>query len=186
MTSLAEDASSRADHPSNRLHPGAWRAATLAAKERAQVGEDGVGQVEHSLEWSECEGPCEPPGIGQTAEDFRNSLPTQLHGAIGHEEMNRRIGIPNTELRIERPKRLGVITNRSDDEARLSRLALRRLPDPIPDVTANIALVVEQQDWLCPIRIHFRTRMARSPLVGHSLRLALAPRCVQLPFRSET
>lgn len=118
------------------------------------MGEEGVGEVEHSLEWSEGEKPCEPPAVRQAAEDFRDRFPTELHRAIRHEEMNRLVGIPDVERRIERPKRLGVVTNWRDDEARFSRLPLRRPPDPIADVTANIALVVEEQDWLFAVRIH--------------------------------
>ena len=142
----------------NRSQP-AWRSATLASEKGPHVRQDGIAHVEYHLKWLESkyadgETPGKPFGAGQISQDLSNGFSAELHRAIRHEEMNRLVGIPDVERRIERPKRLGVVTNWRDDEARFSRLPLRRPPDPIADVTANIALVVEEQDWLFAVRIH--------------------------------
>ena len=92
--------------PRNRSQP-AWRAATLTAEERAHVGQYGVAHVEYHLKWleSKCadaEKPGKPFGVGQTPENLGNGFSPELHRAIGHEEMDRFIGIPDVEARMER------------------------------------------------------------------------------------
>ena len=61
--------------------------------------------------------------------------------------MNRRVGIPYIKVRIELSEFFGVVTNRSYDNARLSRFVLGRLLDPMTDRPANSAFVVEQKNW---------------------------------------
>lgn len=148
MATLAEYDLRPFDHPPNRSHPKAWRATTLTAEEWAHVCQDGVGHVEYHLEWSESEyavgeSPGEPFGVGQVPQNFRNGFPSELHGAIGHEDMDRRIGIPDIEVRIQRPKRLRIVTNRSFDDARLAQSALCRLLHPMRNAAANTTFVVE-------------------------------------------
>jgi hypothetical protein len=62
--------------------------------------------------------------------------------------MDRRIRIPDIEIGIERPKRSGVVTNGLYDDARLARFALRRFLHPMPDMAADSAFVIEQENWL--------------------------------------
>jgi hypothetical protein len=100
------------------------------------------------LEWSESEyaegkTPREPSGVGQIPQNLRNGFPSELHRAVGHQDMDRRIGVPDIEFWIEQSERLRIVTNRSYDDARLSRFVLRRLLDPTPDPAADRAFVVE-------------------------------------------
>ena len=92
---------------------------------------------------TEGENPCEPFGIGQIPERLRDGFPSELHRAIGHEDMDRFIGIPDIEVRIERAKRLRIVTNRLFEDARLVRFALCRLLNPMRNAAANTAFVVE-------------------------------------------
>lgn len=48
---------------------------------------------------------------------------------------------------MERQQRIRIVANRLYDEVRLARTALRRLLDPMPNSSADSALVIEQQDW---------------------------------------
>jgi hypothetical protein len=149
---LAEYALRPFGDPRNRSQP-AWRSATFAAEKGAHIGQYGVAQVEYHLKWLESkyadgETPGKPFGVGQTPQNLGNSLSAEPHRPIGHEEMDRLIGIPDVELWIERPQHLRIVTNWLNDEARRARTALRRLLHPMPNSSADGALVIEQQDWL--------------------------------------
>jgi len=126
MMALAEESLCLLDAPSNRPHPEAGRAAALTAKEWAHVRQHGVGHIEDELEGSKPEyphgkAPGEPPGLVETAEHLGNGFPSELHRAVGHEKMDRRVGVPDIEIWIERSQRVGIVANRPVDEPRLSR-----------------------------------------------------------------
>jgi hypothetical protein len=132
----------------NRPHPKARLSATLAAEKRAHVCQSGVRNVQHHLEWPESknvdsETPREPSGVAQIPQNLSNRFPSELHRSIGHEDMNRRVGIPYVEFRIEQPEFFRIVTDRSYVDARLSRLAACRLLNPTPNATTHSAFIVE-------------------------------------------
>src|ERR1700679_3856979 len=132
MTTLAEHGFRPFDKRMNRPEPNAWRSTTLAAEKGAHVGQDGIAHVEQYLKWLESkygegETPGKPFGVGQTPENLRNGFSAELHRAIGHEQMDRLVGIPDVELRMERQQRIWVVANRLYDEACLGRTTLCRL-----------------------------------------------------------
>ena len=144
---LAEYALRPLGNPPNRSQP-AWRSATLTAEKEAHVGQDGVAHVEHHLKWleskyAECETPGKPFGVGQTPQNLGNGFSAELHRAIGHEEMDRLVGIPDVEVRMERQQRVRVVANRLNDEVHLTRTALCRLLHPMPKAAADSAFVIE-------------------------------------------
>ena len=107
----------------------AWRSTALTSEKRAHVGQYGVAQVEYHLKWLESkyadgETPGKPFGAGQPPQNLGDSFSAELHRAIGHEEMDRLVGIPDVEVRLERLERIRVVANRLHDEARLARTAL--------------------------------------------------------------
>ena len=135
-------------HPSDRSHQRARRTATLAAKDRAKVGQNCIGQVEYCLEWTkakdaDCEAPGEPPCSGQASQDVRNGVSAELHGTIRHQEVDRRIGVPDIQVRIQRTKRIWIIPDGPFHDACLSRQL-----NPTGDVATDAAFVIEQQDRL--------------------------------------
>ena len=132
----------------NRPRPKARLSATLAAEKRAHICQNDVGNVEYHLEWPESksvdsETPREPSGVAQIPKNLRNRFASELHRSIGHEDMNRRVGIPYVEFRIEQPEFFRIVTDRSYVDARLSRLAACRLLNPTPNATTHSAFVVE-------------------------------------------
>ena len=125
LVALGECCLSPLYRPPDRLHPRTWGTATLAAEERTDVSQDGVAQVEYRLKWAESqdtegEGPGEPPSFGQAPQDLRNGFTTELHGTVGHQEVDSRVSIPNIQVWIQRPKFLRIIPNGSFDDARIS------------------------------------------------------------------
>lgn len=81
--------------PPDRSYPRTWRTATLAAKERTDVRQDGIGQVKYCLKWAESkdtegEGPGKPLSAGQVPQDLRNGFSIELHGTVGIRRMHRR------------------------------------------------------------------------------------------------
>jgi hypothetical protein len=133
--------------PRNRSQP-AWRSATFAAEKRAHVSQDGVAHVEHHLKWLESkyadsETPGKPFGVGQPSQNLGNGFSAELHRAIGHEEMDRLIGIPDVEVWMERKKRIRVIANRLYDEACLARTAPCRPLYPMSNAATDGAFVIE-------------------------------------------
>ena len=132
----------------NRPHPKARLSATLAAEKRAHICQNDVGNVEYHLEWPESksvdsETPREPSGVAQIPKNLRSRFASELHRSIGHEDMNRRVGIPYVEFRIEQPEFFRIVTDRSYVDARLSRLAACRLLNPTPNATTHSAFIVE-------------------------------------------
>jgi hypothetical protein len=110
--------------------------------------QDGVAHVEYHLEGSYSEQAHgktggKPFGFGQIPQNLRDSFPSELHRTIGHQDMDRLIGIPNIEVRMQQSERLRVVPNRSYDDARLARSVLRRPLYPMPKAAANGALIVE-------------------------------------------
>src|ERR1700733_956643 len=100
----------------NRSHPEARVSAALAAEKRTHVRQNNVSHVQYELEWTESENadgenPCEPFSATQIPQNLRNGFPSDLHRAIGHQDMNRRIGVPYIEFRIEQPEFIRIITN---------------------------------------------------------------------------
>jgi len=76
--------------PPDRFYPRTWRTATLAAEERTDISQDGIGQVDYRLKWAESkdtegEGPGEPLSAGQVPQDLRNGFSTEFHGTVGHQ-----------------------------------------------------------------------------------------------------
>src|SRR3984885_5722541 len=63
--------------------------------------------------------------------------------------MDRLIGVPNIQVRLERPKRFRVVANLSYDDAGLARSTQRRLLYPIPNAATHGAFIVEKEDRLC-------------------------------------
>src|SRR5208282_5688554 len=103
---LAEYALRPLGNPPNRSQP-ARCSATLAAEKRAHVGQDGVAHVEYHLKWPESkyldgETPGKPFSVRQTPQDLGNGFSAELHRAVRHKEMDRLIGIPDVEVRMER------------------------------------------------------------------------------------
>ena len=96
------------------------------------------------------EEPGKPFGVVQRPQKLRDGLPAEPHRAVGHQEMYRAVGVPDVEVRLERSQRFWIVTNRSNDDARLARMVLSRLLHPVPDATADTALVIEQQEWHGP------------------------------------
>jgi hypothetical protein len=153
MMALAEQSRRLLDAPSNRPHPEARRAAALAAKERPHVGQDGVGHVEGELERSKTEHadretPGEPFGLVESPEHLGDGFPSKLHRAVGHQEMDRRVGVPDIEIRIERPECVRIVADRPFDEPRLARWTLSSSVDPAGNAAAHPAFAVEQEDGL--------------------------------------
>jgi hypothetical protein len=147
---LAEYALRPLGNPPNRSQP-AWHSATLAAEKRAHVGQDGVAHVEYHLKWLESkyshgETPRKPFSVRQTPQNLGNGFSAEFHRAIGHEEMDRRVGVPDVEIRMERQQRIRVVANRLYDEARLTQTALCRPLHPMPNAATDSAFVIEQQD----------------------------------------
>jgi hypothetical protein len=133
--------------PRNRSQP-AWRSTTLTSEKGAHVGEDGIAHVEHYLKrleskYGDGETPSKPFGVRQTPQNLGNGFSPELHRTIGHEEMDRLIGIPDVEVRMERQKRIRIVTNRSHDEAHLTRNTLCRLLHPMSNAAADSAFVIE-------------------------------------------
>jgi hypothetical protein len=131
----------------NRSQP-AWRSATLASEKGPHVRQDGIAHVEYHLKWLESkyadgETPGKPFGAGQISQDLSNGFSAELHRAIRHEEMDRLIGIPDVEVRMERQQRVRIVANRLYDEARPARTDLRRPLHPMPDAAADSAFVIE-------------------------------------------
>lgn len=145
---LAEYALRPLGNPPNRSQP-AWRSTTLASEKGTHVGQNGIAAVEYRLKWLESkyadgETPGEPFGVGQTSQNLGNSFSPEFHRAVGHEEMDRLIGIPDVKVRVKRQERIRVVANRLYDEARLARPALRRPLHPMPKAAADGAFVIEQ------------------------------------------
>src|SRR5580658_3948376 len=95
------------DEPSDRSNPNACRPATLAAKERAHFCQNCVGQVESHLDWPESEHAegntgSNPAGVGQIPQSLRDGFASGFHRTIGHQDMDRLVGIPSIEPRMER------------------------------------------------------------------------------------
>ena len=93
-------------NPPNRSQP-AWRSTTLTSEKGAHIGQYGVAHVEYHLKWlkskyADGETPGKPFSVGQTSQNLGNGLSAELHRPIGHEEMDRLIGIPDVEVRMER------------------------------------------------------------------------------------
>jgi len=93
-------------YPSHRSQP-AWRSTTLTSENGAHVGQDGIAQVEYRLKWleskySDGETPGKPFGVGQTPQNLGNGFSAELHRAIGHEKMDRLVGVPDVEVWVER------------------------------------------------------------------------------------
>jgi hypothetical protein len=70
LAALGECSLSPLYHPPDRSYPRTWRTATLAAEERTEVRQDGIGQVEYRLKWAKSkdtkgEGPGKPLSAGQ-------------------------------------------------------------------------------------------------------------------------
>jgi hypothetical protein len=65
----------------------------------------------------------EPSGVWQIPQNFSHGFTAKLHRAIGHEDVDGCVGIPNIELRIERPKLFGIIADRPFDDAGFARFA---------------------------------------------------------------
>jgi len=153
VTTSVEQSFRRFDAPSNRPHPEAGRAAALAAKERAHIRQDGVGHIEGELERSKTEhadgkAPGEPFCLIESAEHLGNGFPTELHRAVGHQKMDRRVGVPDIEIRIERSQGVRIVAYWPFDEPRLARWALSRSLDPAGNAAAHTAFAVEQEDGL--------------------------------------
>lgn len=135
------------DDPLDRSQP-AWRSATFAAENEAHVGEYEVAQVEYHLKWlkskyADGETPGKPFGVGQTPQNLGDGFSAELHRAIGHEEMDRLIGIPDVEVRMERQQRIRIVANRLYDEAGLVRPPLSGPLHPMPKAPADGAFVIE-------------------------------------------
>ena len=125
-----------------------WFAATLTAEKRPHICQDGVGHVEHDLKWPESKygggkTPREPSCVGKISERLRDGLPSEFHGAIWHQDVDRLIGIPDIKIGIERPKHPGVVTNGLYEDARLTGFALRRPLHPVPNMTTDSTFVIE-------------------------------------------
>src|ERR1700691_1402088 len=95
--------------PSNRPERSqpAGGSTTLASEKGAHVGQYGVAQVEHSLkglesEYGEGKTSGEPFCVGQPAQNFGDGLSAELHRAIGHEEMDGFVGVPDIEAGMQR------------------------------------------------------------------------------------
>ena len=153
MSALAEQSLRLLDAPPNRPHPEARCAAALAAKERAHVSQDGVGHIKDELERSKTEhadgeAPGEPFGLVESPEYLGDGFPSKLHRAVGHQKMDRRVGVPDIEIRIERSQRVRIVADRPFDEPRLARWTLSRSLDPAGNAAADPAFAVEQEDGL--------------------------------------
>jgi hypothetical protein len=92
------------------------------------------------------ETPGKPFGLGKSPQNLGNGLSTEFHRTIGHEEMDRLIGIPDVKVRMERQERIGVVTNGLRDETRLARTALCRPLHPVPNAATDGAFVIELKD----------------------------------------
>ena len=55
--------------------------------------------------------------------------------------MDRRVGVPYIEVRVEGPKQFRIVTNRSFDDGRLTRFGLCQLLHPMCDVAADSTFV---------------------------------------------
>jgi hypothetical protein len=89
------------------------------------------------------ENPCKPFGVAQIPQNFRNRFASDLHRAIGDYDMDRRVGIPYIEFRIEQPEFFRIVANWSYDDARVSRFADCRFLHPTAYAAADGAFVVE-------------------------------------------
>jgi len=106
------------DSQRNWCHPEARGTATLAAEERTHVSQDGVSRIEHDLERpdakeTDCETSGKPSCAPQSPQNFSDGFSAALHRAIGHQDVDRRVGVPDIKVRIERLERLRIVANRS-------------------------------------------------------------------------
>jgi len=90
LAALGECSLSPLYRPPDRSYPTTWRTAALAAEERTDVSQDGIGQVDYRLKWveskdTEGEGPGKPLGARQVAQDLRNRFSPEFHGTVGHQ-----------------------------------------------------------------------------------------------------
>ncbi len=193
---LAGDPLHRLHHPPNRSHPRAGGATTFTSEQRPHISQDRVGDIQHRLKRSEskaadAEAPGEPRGAVQSAQDLGNGLPAELHRTIRHDEMNRCVGVPDIEVWMERAEHRRIATDRTHDDAALSRPVLCRRTHPVRNAAADAALIVEQQDR-CVLSLydgrwyHSITRRARSKWRVCSTIRAVAPRSVRQFLRPET
>ena len=144
---LSEHALRPLGNPPNRSQP-AWCSATLTSEKGAHVGQNGIAHVEYHLkrlesEYADGKTPGEPFGVGQHPQNLGNGFSAEFHRTVGHEEMDRLIGIPDVEVRMERQQCIRVVANRLYDEGRLARTVLRRLLHPMSNASADGAFVVE-------------------------------------------
>ena len=95
---------------------------------------------------SDREGPREPFGVAKISENLCNGFPANSHRAIRHQQMNRCVSIPNTQMPIQACKRFGIITDRAYIDADLASGAVRRCLNPLADRAAYGALVVVEKD----------------------------------------
>jgi hypothetical protein len=76
--------------------------------------------------------------MGHASQDLGNGFSPELHGAVRHEEVDRRVRIPNIKAWVQRPKRFRIIPNGPFNDAGLSRV-----PHPAGDSATDTAFVVE-------------------------------------------
>jgi len=71
-------------------------------------------------------------GSRQPAEHFSDRLTAGFHRAIGHQQMDGRVGIPDIEVRIERAKFGPIITDSARREPSQPRTAVGCFLHPAP------------------------------------------------------
>jgi hypothetical protein len=190
---LAENALRPLGNPSNWSQP-AWRSTTLTSEKGAHVSQYGVAHVEYHLKWLESKyadgkTPGKPFGVGQTPQHLGNGFAAEIHRAIGHEEMDRIVGIPDIEVRMEPSSASGAspigCTMRlfspdllCDDFC--TQCPMRR-QTAHSSLNSRIGLVC-----ICWQSAHFTTRMAALPLLEHSILSGVGPRLVPFLSHSET
>jgi hypothetical protein len=147
----AERARDECPGPCDRPEPGARSSAALTAEEWPYIRKDRIGQIEQSLKRTKSkdgdrEAPREPSCVGQVPQYLCYRFPPEPHRAIGHEQVDRRISVPDIQIRVERPKRLWVGADGSLLDAGLGRASFPRSFHPTRHAPANSAFVIVKKD----------------------------------------
>ena len=139
------------DRAMERLDPRCRSSAALAPEQRTDVRENAIAEIEYRLkrarpENRDGERPREPSAIRQTSEYLGDRFASDFHPTVRHDEVNRRVRVPDIEIRIDRSKRDRIVPDRSYDETSSAGWPPRRRHDPARDRSADRALAVEEQN----------------------------------------
>lgn len=100
----------------DRPDPAGSHAATFASEQRAEVGENRIGQIEHHLERPEPEQgqpeyPSKPSCIGEFPQNLGHGFAAKFHRPIGHQHVYGCVSVPDIQVWMEVMKDVRIITD---------------------------------------------------------------------------